>query len=198
VTKDEIRKEVLRRRLAMDETEVSARSASICGRVISDDVFVTARSIGLYWPFRNEVLTRAVFREAVSGRKKVAFPVVNARKRAMDYITVNDQNELSEGAYGIMEPRFDPERRVGVEELDLIVVPGVAFDERGYRIGYGGGYFDRLLAGDVAGAKRAALAFDLQLVDRIPHEAHDTKVELIFTESRVITCFQKTTCLRRR
>jgi 5-formyltetrahydrofolate cyclo-ligase len=188
VTKDEIRKEVLGRRLAMGDREVSARSASICRRVISDDVFVTARTIGLYWPFRNEVLTQSIFREAVSRRKKVAFPVTSAEGRAMDYIAVDDEDDLSEGTYGIMEPRFVPERRVGVEELDLIVVPGVAFDERGYRIGYGGGYFDRLLSGDAVRARRAALAFDLQLVDRIPRRAHDAKVELIFTESRVITC----------
>lgn len=188
MTKDEIRKEVLKRRLALSDREVSSKSRAICSRLVSEDVFVTASVVGLYWPFRNEVLTQSIFHEALSRHKKVGFPLVCAQQHRITYVAVNDPSELAAGTLGIMEPRFIEDRVIPAEELDLIVVPGVAFDERGYRIGYGGGYFDRLLTARTVTATRAAPAFDMQIVDRVPHEDHDEKVDIILTESRTIGC----------
>lgn len=188
MTKDEIRKEILTRRLNMSDYEVSSKSEAICGRLISHDAFVTASVIGLYWPFKNEVMTEPVFRAAVFGQKRVGFPLVRAEDRTIIYIEVDDPADMSPGQYGIREPRNDPRRVIPVEEFDLIVIPGIAFDTRGYRIGYGGGYFDRLLAGPSVTAVRAVPAFDLQLVNRVPEEKYDKQVDVIFTESCVINC----------
>jgi 5-formyltetrahydrofolate cyclo-ligase len=188
VTKHEIRKEILDRRLGLSDSETTVKSETICGRLISDSAFVGASTVGLYWPFRNEVRTESIFRAARTGGKRVGFPLVRAGDRMIAYIAVDDPAEMSRGTYGIMEPRYVPDRVIRPEEFDFIVIPGVAFDERGYRIGYGAGYFDRLLAGDAVGATRAAPAFDIQIIDRVPHADHDEKVDIIFTESRVITC----------
>jgi 5-formyltetrahydrofolate cyclo-ligase len=188
VTKDEIRKEVLTRRLNLSDPEVLLKSEAICSRLISDEVFVRASTIALYWPFKNEVMTQPVFRAAVSDRKRVGFPLVRAGERAIIYVAVDDPADMVAGTYGIREPGFTPQRVIAAEEFDLIVIPGVAFDTRGYRIGYGGGYFDRFLAGRRVGATRAAPAFDIQIVDRVPQEEYDKKVDVIFTESRVIMC----------
>ncbi len=87
-----------------------------------------------------------------------------------------------------MEPRRDHGRVVPYDELDLVVVPGVVFDERGFRIGYGGGFFDRLLGEKAFRARTAALAYDFQVIERIPEEEHDRPVQAVFTESRVIRC----------
>jgi len=188
VTKNEIRKERLALRLDLSEKEASASSRKICRRLISDSAFITASVIGLYWPFRNEVQTQSVFRAALSKGKRVGFPLVRAEDHAITYIAVDDPAEMRQGTYGIMEPRFLAERVIRPEEFDLIVIPGVAFDRRGYRIGYGAGYFDRLLAGGAVTATRAAPAFDIQIIDRVPRAGHDEKVDVIFTESRVIIC----------
>jgi 5-formyltetrahydrofolate cyclo-ligase len=188
VTKDEIRQEILTRRLGLSDTEVSEKSRAICNRLISDNAFAAASTIGLYWPIKNEVLTEPVVRAAASGHKRVGFPLVRAEDRALIYIEVDDPADMAPGTYGIREPRFVRERIIPVEELGLIVIPGVAFDTRGYRIGYGGGYFDRLLTGRSVTATCVAPAFDIQMVDRVPHEEYDRKVDVIFTESRVIMC----------
>jgi 5-formyltetrahydrofolate cyclo-ligase len=188
VTKHEIRKEILARRLGLDVSQATAKSEIICGRLVSDGAFIAASTVGLYWPFRNEVRTEPLFRAARTGGKRVGFPLVRAGDRALIYIAVEDPAEMSRGTYGVMEPRYQPDRIIRPEEFDLIVIPGVAFDERGYRIGYGAGYFDRLLAGDAVRATRAAPAFDIQIIDRVPRAGHDERVDIIFTESRVIIC----------
>lgn len=187
MTKNEIRKELLSRRLDLSDSDVSFRSEAICRRLIADEVFTAASVIGLYWPFKNEVLTGGVFWAALSEHKRVGFPLVRA-DRLIVYISVDDPADMAAGNYGIMEPRFVPERVIPIEEFDLIVIPGIAFDDRGYRIGYGGGYFDRLLSGSGITATLSAMVFDFQIVDRIPNEEYDRKVEIIFTESRVIAC----------
>jgi len=188
VTKDEIRKEILTRRQGLSDSDVSLKSETICRRLISDEVFAAASVIGLYWPFRNEVLTEPIFRAARSGRKRVGFPLARTEDRAIIYIAVDDPSDMTTGSYGIREPRYIPGRVIPAEEFDLIVLPGVAFDTRGYRIGYGGGYFDRFFADRSVTATRAAPAFDIQMVDRVPHKEHDIKVDVIFTESHVIMC----------
>ena len=188
MTKDEIRKEILTRRQGLSDSDVSLKSETICRRIISDEVFAAASVIGLYWPFRNEVLTEPIFRAARSGRKRVGFPLARTEDRAIIYIAVDDPSDMTTGSYGIREPHYIPGRVIPAEEFDLIVLPGVAFDTRGYRIGYGGGYFDRFFADRSVTATRAAPAFDIQMVDRVPHKEHDIKVDVIFTESRVIMC----------
>lgn len=188
MTKADIRKEILARRRGLSDSEASFRSEAICRRLILDDVFITASVIGLYWSFRKEVLTQSVFDAALSERKRVGFPLVRAEEHAIIYIAVDDPAEMRVGTYGIMEPRFIADRVIRPEELDLIIIPGVAFDRRGYRIGYGAGYFDRLLTGADVTATRAAPAFDIQIVDRVPQKDYDRKVDVIFTESRVIMC----------
>jgi 5-formyltetrahydrofolate cyclo-ligase len=188
VTKSEIRKEILAQRFGLSDWQVSTKSDAICRRLISNGVFTRASVIGLYWPFRKEVLTQLIFETALSEHKRVGFPLARAEEHSIVYVAVDNPAEMRVGTYGIMEPRFIPDRVIRPEELDLIIIPGVAFDRRGYRIGYGVGYFDRLLTGNAVTATRAAPAFDMQIVDQVPHEDHDRRVDVIFTESRVIEC----------
>lgn len=188
MTKERLRKEILAIRLSMSSSEVSAKSEQICRRLVSDELFGKAAVIGLYWPLRNEVTTESVFCAAIGEKKEVGFPRVETGKKRIIYGAVPDLALLSPGAYGIMEPRRDHGRVVPYDELDLVVVPGVVFDERGFRIGYGGGFFDRLLGEKAFRARTAALAYDFQVIERIPEEEHDLPVQAVFTESRVIRC----------
>ena len=95
---------------------------------------------------------------------------------------INDWNDLSTGAYGILEPR---EIKIALpEDIQVAIIPGIAFDKKGYRIGYGKGYFDRLLP--KMNALKIALAFDFQLLDELPREKHDVKMDMIITDKRIL------------
>jgi 5-formyltetrahydrofolate cyclo-ligase len=188
LTKSGLRREILEKRLALTPTEVSEKSDRICRRLISDGPFRTAKTIGLYWPFKKEVGTESIFYAATREQKDVGFPRVLTDEKRIVYVAVSDLGTLAPGTYGVMEPLDDRDRQIAYDALDLVIVPGVVFDERGFRIGYGGGYFDRLLSEESLTARTAGLAYDLQVIGRIPEEDHDRRVDVIFTESRTIRC----------
>ncbi len=188
MTKEELRKKILSKRFKMSQREVQAKSEVICSSLISSELFREAKIIALYSPIKKEVRTEDVFTAAKSEGKIVGFPVSNSDNIEITYFEVDDMSELLEGTYGIMEPSTDTKKMIMDSDIDLIIIPGVAFDERGFRIGYGGGYFDRLLEKDDIKATTIALAFDTQVVLRIPEESHDMRVNFIFTENRKIKC----------
>jgi 5-formyltetrahydrofolate cyclo-ligase len=188
LTKSGLRREILEKRLALTPADVSEKSDRICRRLVSDGPFRTAKTIGLYWPFKKEVGTESIFYTATREQKDVGFPRVLTDEKRIVYIAVSDLGTLAPGTYGIMEPPDDRDRLIPCDALDLVIVPGVVFDERGFRIGYGGGYFDRLLGDESLTAQTAGLAYDLQVIGRIPEENHDRRVDVIFTESRTIWC----------
>jgi 5-formyltetrahydrofolate cyclo-ligase len=188
LTKKEIRKKILSQRFKMSQREVKAKSEVICGSLISSQLFGEAKIISLYSPIKKEVRTEDIFNAAKNKGKIVGYPVSDPKNLVITYFKVDDMSELTEGKYGIMEPLPDKKRMIKTSDIDLIIIPGVAFDERGFRIGYGGGYFDRLLGrGDIK-ATKTALAFDSQVISKIPEELHDMRVDFIFTESRRIEC----------
>ena len=188
MTKEEIRKKILSQRFKMSRGEVMAKSEVICSYLISSKQFREAKIISLYSPIKKEVRTEDIFNAARSEGKIAGFPVSDPKNLEITYFEVDDMSDLIEGTYGIMEPLPDKKRMIDASDINLIIIPGVAFDERGFRIGYGGGYFDRLLGRDDIKATKIALAFDLQMVPRIPVESHDMRVDFIFTESRKIEC----------
>lgn len=188
MTKEEIRKKILSQRFKMSQREVQAKSEVICSYLISSKQFREAKIISLYSPIKKEVRTEDIFNAAIDKGKIVGFPVSDPKNLEITYFEVDGMSELLKGTYGIMEPPSDKERMINVSDIDLIIIPGVAFDERGFRIGYGGGYFDRLLGRDDIKAITMALAFDSQVVSKIPEESHDVRVDFIFTESRRIKC----------
>lgn len=188
MTKEELRKKILSKRFKMSQGEVQTKSEVICRSLISSELFREAKIISLYSPIKREVRTENIFTAAKSEGKKVGFPVSNSDNTEITYYEVGDMSELFKGTYGIMEPSTDTKKMIKASDIDLIIIPGVAFDERGFRIGYGGGYFDRLLEKDNVKAITTALAFDAQMVPRIPEESHDMRINFIFTESRKIKC----------
>lgn len=145
------------------------------------DVFQQAYKILFYVSFLSEVQTHQLIKEALKN-KKVGVPLVNNKELLIKEIT--DFSQLSPGHKNILEPSSDlPDLKV--EDLNLIIVPGVAFDKKHYRLGYGGGYYDRLLAKDNDHIS-IGLAFEEQIVDDLPIESHDQKVDFIVTDKRVL------------
>ena len=135
-----------------------------------------AKTVSFFVSFGSEVDTHDMIKEALK-EKEVCVPVVQG-----DYIALSKINGLGdldkEGKYGILEPSSIIE--IDKELVDLIIVPGVAFDKKGYRIGYGRGYYDKLLK--EFNGKTIGLAFSLQIVNKIPKEEHDIRVDKVITE----------------
>jgi 5-formyltetrahydrofolate cyclo-ligase len=131
--------------------------------------------------FRSEVETGHMIRHALQSGKRVILPKVAGKELALYEIGDFDKDVLP-GAWGIPEPR--EVMSAELEDIDLIIVPGAAFDEQGNRLGYGAGFYDKLLPG--FRKSTVALAFELQIVPRVPADSHDVPVKKIVTEKRVI------------
>ncbi len=164
--------------------ELSARVGAL---LFSAPEFSAARTIFFFISFRSEVSTEPMIRQALSEGKRVCLPYTYPETRGMIASQITDfDDDLEPGNYGILEPRADKVRDVPPKELDLIITPGVAFDETGGRLGYGGGYYDRFFTARREGCPLVALAFEMQLVKKVPRDGHDLPVDLIVTERRVI------------
>ncbi len=162
-------------------------SRHICEQLVSLPSYQSAKTILYYVDARSEVRTRHYLPEALKQGKKIVVPYCVEGQLELFHLT--DMSELSLGMYRILEPKVElrtlPEKRVAVEEIDLIVVPGVAFDRRGGRMGHGFGYYDKLLWQARPDTLLVALAFECQLFDEIPTEEHDIFMDRIITEQTI-------------
>ncbi len=184
--KTELRKAVLLKRDSIPLEVRVFKDQEITERLLSYSDFVKAETIMLYASFRSEVNTFPIIEHTLKEGKTVVLPAVNALQRRLELYRINSLDDLSPGYMGIMEPK--PERAVAIEEssLDFILLPGVAFDERGGRIGYGGGYYDRLVKNLTGNTRLVSLAYEEQIVEHVPLEQHDQRVHAVITDRRVI------------
>jgi 5-formyltetrahydrofolate cyclo-ligase len=172
---------------ALDSGVRRCQEGSLVAAVPDLPGFAAARTVLLYvWAFPEEFKTAAILACASDARKKVLCPRVDCAARRLRLHLLRDpQNELSPGVLGIPEPRADlPE--VPPESVDWILVPGLAFDERGYRLGRGAGHYDRLLQQLRPDAVCWASGLSCQLVPRLPNEPHDMPLNGITTPDRVV------------
>jgi 5-formyltetrahydrofolate cyclo-ligase len=181
--KQKLRQSILARRRTLAASEVRVASLLIQQAFIASAEFVNARVMALYAPIHNEVDTAEVFIEALAAIKTVLYPAVSGD--GLRFRRVIAPEQLQKGTFGILEPdascdAYDP------CEADLIVLPGVAFDTKGKRIGYGKGYYDKALHSLEGRGKLIGFCYDFQLVDDIAGEPHDVKMDLLITEKRVV------------
>lgn len=180
--KTSIRDDLLVRRRQLSLEGCLLKSRSIQERLQQTPEFQGAVRLALYSPILNEVFTEELFHAARRQSKTVAYPRV--RGASLEFVEVADLRELSPGAFGVLEPRGA--RLVPVESLDLLVIPGVAFDRSGFRLGYGKGFYDRALHRCLKSGRLIGLAFDFQLVTALPAEVHDVGMDMIVTEARLL------------
>lgn len=149
--------------------------------------YARAKTVMYYIDVRAEVRTRQALPAALAGPKKIVVPY--CVDDVLELFWLESMEELEIGMYKILEPRAElravPEKRVAVEELDLVMVPGVAFDRRGARMGHGKGYYDKLLEHARPDAPLVALAFECQLFPEIPTAPHDIFMDQIVTEAAI-------------
>ena len=148
--------------------------------------FKEPRKVLCYASMADEVQIRPLMEKWLSLGVTVALPHITG-KGQMEAVSFTDFDSLVEGEYGILTPDLEKGEIIPPDELDLIIVPGIAYDTRGDRLGMGGGFYDAYLA-RATKAKRIALAFSCQLVAKIPMEAHDVLVHKIITEQGIYNC----------
>ena len=182
-----LRARVLAERDALPPQVKSERSRAITGMLIAMPSYRDATSVLLTSSFGSEVETGGLIESTLAAGRTLLLPLVNKGARMLELYEIADPvSQLARGTYGIAEPRPDRCRRARYEEVDWVLVPGVVFADDGYRIGYGGGYYDRLLPLLPSRAPRISAAFQLQRRDEVPHGVHDQKIEVIVTESGVV------------
>ncbi len=184
--KKAIRDQRLAARRALTAAEAAEKSAAICAAATALPEFERASAVLTYVASKdNEVDTQPLILRLLEGSRPVLVPVTLG-KGQMRWSRLESMDELAPTAFGVLEPRGDYRRDMAPPPDSLVLVPGLAFTESGWRIGYGGGYFDRFLA-EFSGRK-IAVAYALQLIPEMPVEAHDIPMDLIVTESRVYRC----------
>jgi len=166
----------------MQPGQRTAKSREVEERLFSLPEFKAANVVMFFASFRSEVDTEPMIRRALTFGKRVILPKVQGAGLALFEIA-NIDKDVSPGAWGIPEPHET--RPVRLDEIELIIVPGAAFDCRGNRLGYGAGFYDKLLA--AFRKTTVALAFEAQIVPQVPADLHDIPVKKIITERRVIT-----------
>ena len=184
--KNAIRKEALRKRDRIPKELKGTKDSSIKQRLLALPEFLSARSVLFYASFRSEVETSGIIRESLSMGKKAILPKVDKRRHKLLLYEIKNPDELVSGFMGIPEPFQSEKREALLEDIDLVIIPGAGYDYAGNRLGYGGGYYDILLAGRKKNTPIIALAFEEQLVDAIPAEQQDVRVDMIVTDQRVI------------
>ncbi|MBI5048171.1 MAG: 5-formyltetrahydrofolate cyclo-ligase [Deltaproteobacteria bacterium] len=189
--KDSLRSGILQKRFRLPFEEVFKLSTIIQKKFLAGiRELEHAKRLALYASFKNEVLTDSIFEYAVTHGKEVFFPRIVREKKKLMFLRVHGKEDMARGSYDIKEPvhhrENHPDDRQAAAALDIIVVPGLAFDTNGNRLGYGRGYYDKALGSLKAKCLMVALAFDFQILDKIPAETHDVKMDRIITENRVI------------
>ncbi len=179
-----LRERMRKLREKLGDNEVEEKSSEITKKLVQLEEYAKAKTVILYMGATKEVKTEEAVKAALGAGKRVAVPVSDLKNKRIIPTQLTSLADLKPGAYGILEPAGG--KTVSGEEVELAIVPGLAFDKKGNRLGYGLGFYDRFLRD--TNAKKVALAFDMQIVDRVPASGHDIAMDAIITEKRVIRC----------
>ena len=185
--KDNLRKNILIERKNMRIEDVTDFSNKIIDTIKELPEFKNSKNIMLYLSFNNEVNTYPLVKWCLDNDKTVIAPYcIQCNKEIVPYKITNLENDLIKSTFGVMEPKQDLLEKVNIEDIDLILVPGVAFDEHCNRIGFGAGYYDRFLCKKSKNTPAIGMAYNYQIIDKVPTDEYDVPLDFIITEKRVI------------
>ena len=176
MNKQQLRSAIRDRKKNLSPAQIACCSRQLCDMVRSTDAYKQANTIYGYLPFNQEVDLRALLQEALDEGKQVALPKCYGKD--MRFILVQDLSDIRHSSFGVPEPAADGP--VAPDKNGLVIVPGLVFDRRGYRIGYGGGYYDRFLSLE-PGHPTIGLCYDFQLVDQLDPDPYDIPVDIVFS-----------------
>jgi 5-formyltetrahydrofolate cyclo-ligase len=188
--KKSLREKVLALRTELSLDERRKKSRMIQDRLISTQEFQEARTVMLFLNFRDEVETSDIAQTVIDLGKTLVLPRCAPKGIILPALIRNLDTDIEPGTWGIREPKKENLQQVNPLDIDCVIVPGAAFDREGYRLGYGGGYYDRFFERLNKCTPKIALAFSCQVVPKVPVEPFDKKIDLLITEEGVIR-FQK-------
>ncbi len=189
--RDTLRREVLAARNALPEEERSGKSDVIAETLMAHPSIFRADHVFCYMHYQSEVQTTGLIIALLGAGKTVSVPCTLKDENRLLAVRITDPfSQVVPGYCGIPEPvdRLVEEEQCAPESIDVVIVPGSVFDRHGGRMGYGGGFYDRFFSNGAAAALRIGVAFELQLVDRVPMEPHDQFMDLLVTEKEIYTC----------
>ena len=186
-TKEEIRSDIAKQLAALEDSALEAKARQIENRLFDFANFLEANIVLLYINSANEVISRNIIARCFDYNKIVILPAFDIHTYEMKLMKVDNlETDLKLGPRGIFEPDEMNCNVVPIECIDIAIIPGTAFDEKGGRIGSGEGYYDRLIPKLSITTRKVALAFENQITQQIQMESHDKHVDIIITEKRII------------
>ncbi len=189
-TKAALREKINSLKKALDPKDIGRMSARIAETLFSLKDYRQSQKVLVYLALKSEAQTEKIVQKSFEEGKRVFVPVVDRKK---DELLISELPDLKinlvKGAYGVLEPVEKDRKITAPEIIDLAIVPGLAFDGEGARLGHGKGYYDRLLKRLSPHALRLGLAFGCQILPSIPYCEHDVRVHKVLTESETLNCF---------
>ncbi|EJO5345971.1 5-formyltetrahydrofolate cyclo-ligase [Clostridium botulinum] len=181
-SKSILRQQIIKRRKALTLDEKIKKDLIIEEKLYNNFLYKYSNCIFIYVSLKDEVNTHNIIKAGLEQGKKIVVPKVISIKEGMEGVEIKDFLDLIEcGQYKILEPRnFD--NRVDPKKIDLVILPGLAFDDKGGRLGYGGGFYDRFIPKLKKQVPKIALAYDFQMVDNVPKDPHDISVDQVITD----------------
>jgi len=179
--KDQLRKQMMKKRSSLSKKEKKIKDQSIYNQVVNDEDYNTADSVFLFLSFGSEIDTKKIIQDALDHSKKVFLPKVVGEN--LELFEVEDFENLERSKYGILEPNENCQA-IRNCSLDFILMPGLAFDQSGGRVGYGGGFYDRYISSlpNYEKIPKVAIAYDFQIVDEVPMSRYDIPVDRIIVD----------------
>lgn len=184
--KKRLRGEMAALRNRLTGAAIIDKSTRITARFEELPEYQTARTVHTYVAWRSEVRTQKLIRQMLAAERQVIVPLVDVPTHSLTHYQIMRFADLRPGAFGIPEPSVQHCIGALVSDIDCVVVPGLAFDLTGRRLGYGGGYYDAFLR--QISAPKVGFAFQLQIVDEVPVRVEDERMDIIVTEEEIFRC----------
>jgi 5-formyltetrahydrofolate cyclo-ligase len=186
-TKIQIRKDIAKTITAISANAIAEKIKAIEDRLFEFANFLEAKIALLYVNSDYEVQTKNIIKRSYEYRKVVVLPAFNPEQFSIKLLKVDKpRKELKPGPRGVLEPDAKKCKIVPIERIDIAIIPGLAFDEKGGRIGTGKGYYDRLIPRLTITTRKVALTLEEQIIPQVPMESHDKHVDIIITDQRII------------
>ena len=185
--KEQIRKEIANALNGFTEKQRAEKTRAIESKLFEFANFLEARIVLLYIDGENEVRTKNIIKRAYAFQKIVVLPAFDSGRFKVTTLKVDHPDkDLLPGPRGVAQPNPARCKPVPLQKIDIAIIPGVAFDEKGARIGSGHGYYDRFIPDLPGTTRKVALAFEEQIIPLVPTESHDKHVDIIITDKRII------------
>ena len=185
--KEVLRKKIVEQRKNKNEFEINQSSKIIFEKIISNDLYKQAQTIMLYSALSGEINVDDLINQALKDNKTVCINYLHEKFGIMDAAVISNISDLVLGKFNIKMPKKENLKIINPKNLDLIFVPGLAYDKNGYRLGFGGGYYDRFLV-KTSNANLIGVIYDEYILNELPKEKHDIPMNYLVSESVILKC----------